>query len=666
MPCATIRSALGSLETAVRLVELLGAGILLVALLVATTRRSRRLPLLFAAAAVFGAVFLNPLGVVAKATRDDPRPITPVATADTGVHWVRVLGIPVAWFVPYSKNYLSYHENSPTAALKLRYGLSFLPTTGERTVLRGQCSNAIDIPCWRDDYPLVQRDSRGREWLVPLTEAPLGGAVPYIDVPHFYRVRLGLASVEGLAYWVLLLAVAWLVLRGRHVPRRAFVAPVAALVVAGVVLNLLLAAAATPSRSASSREPKLVAKAPPVPRSTGDLTETPISDRHYSDGCMRQEGNTTTMLCRGAEAVAAAQTGETVLAVWTVQPDPDSGTELRVRRLSPSGRPLGPSRLLPRMWRDCNAPAKLEAAPVAHERVLVVWFDSCAGGSLDALVLDRRGRLVQRPFVVAPVVPSFGSSGSGVPFWLRTTTSGRPLLVWIGSSRKSVYTSAVYAAFLDSRMRVRRINEIAGVGDIAVACSHTCIVAGVAGTTIGGTQPVATIRVDFLSARGAVADQQYTTLGSFNLFSHPVAVGAGGRFYLGILATRRGSAATAFIATIRQKDAAPSIARVWANIPVGVGSLPGGGPDSTPGLPEPLGIFGAATGAPTLAWEAGTTEGSEFVTKVYLADGSRRSSKRVASPLHKPRFVGSGGTLVAIDSPRAPFPDPVSAQVPRP
>jgi hypothetical protein len=653
---------LDSLETSVRLVELVGAGILLVALLVATIRRSRRLPRLLAAAAVFGVVFLNPFGVAVTPTRDDPRPVTPVGTADTGVHWVKVLGVPVAWFVPYSKEYLYRGENSPTAALKLRYGLSFLPTTGAKTVA-SQCGSA-DV-CWQDDYPLVQRDSRGRTWLVPLGQAPLGnvvGQAAYIHVPHFYAVRLGLGSVEGLIYWILLLGVAWVMLRGRHVRRRAIVPPAVAFVVAGVVLNLALAAAATPSRSASSREPQLVPKAPPVPRSSGRLTPTPISDRHYSDACMRQEGQTTLMLCRGADELAAAQTGDTVLAVWSVQPDPDSGTEFRVRRLSPSGRPLGPSRLLPRLWGDCPAPANLQAAPIPQGRVLLVWFDSCAGGSdLDAIVLDRRARLVRKPFVVAHVAPSYGSSGTGVPFWLRSTTSGRPLLVWTGSSRESAYGNGVFTAFLDRRLRVRRINEIVGkdelIGDIAVACSSRCIVARIIGTSVG-TQPAATIDVDFLSATGAVAGRQYTSLGSPNLFSHPVAVAVRDRFYVGLLTTRRGSAATALVITIRRKDAAPSVARVWADVPAGEGS--------SPGIPDTLGIFGAARGAPTLAWQAGTSEGSTFVSKIYLADGRRRSSKTLATPLRERTFVGSDGTLIAVDSPGTPFPDPVSVQVPRP
>jgi hypothetical protein len=665
---------LGSLETSIRLIELVGGGMLLLAVLVATSRRSRWLLPLLVAAAVFGVVFLNPLGVVAKVTRGDPRPVAPVGTADTGVHWVKVLGIPVAWFVPYRKNYLFYGENSPSGALKLRYGLSFLPSTGARTIV-SQCSNSITDPCWRDDYPLVQRDSRGRTWLVPLTEAPLGnvsGQQSYIHVPHFYAIRLGLASVEGLAYWVLLLGVAWLVLRARPVPRRTVVAPVVALVVGGVLLNLALAAAATPSRSASSREPQLVPKAPPEPRSTGELAARRITDQHYPDACVKHVGQTTTYFCRGAVHVTAAETGDTVLAVWTAQPNPDFRTQLRVRRLSPSGRPLGPSRLIG-SWSsttpsdpghgNCHVPTDLQASPLARGRVLVVWSDSCELSTADhasdlvAIVLDRSGRLVRRQSVVAHVPASF-PSGSGVQFYLRSTTSGRSLLVWIGKARESKYTTAGFTAFLDVRGRARRINEIVGAsgGDLAVACSSRCILAYHLGTSVG-TQPQGSIEVYFLSRTGAVTSRQAAYLGSPNLFSHPVAVGVDDRFYVGILTTQRGSAATAFLATFRE-DVASSIARVWTNVPTGAGS--------SPGIPEPIGIFGAATGTPTLAWQAGASQGSKPLTKIYLADGSRRSSKSVTSSLLEPMFVGGDGTLVAVGSAGTPFPEAVSVEVPRP
>lgn len=671
MPHARITFALGSLETSIRLIELVGGGMLLLVLLVATRRGSRRLLSLLAAAAAFGLVFLNPLGVVAKATRDDPRPVAPVGTADTGVHWVKVLGVPVAWFVPYSKNYLYYGENSPSGALKLRYGLSFLPSTGVRRVV-SQCSNSIDDPCWRDDYPLVQRDSRGRTWLVPLTEAPLGnvsGQQSYIHVPHFYAVRLGLASVEGLAYWVLLLGVAWLVLRARPVPRRTVVTPAIALVVGGVVLNLALVAAATPSRSASSREPPLMPKRPPVPRSTGELATRRITDLHYPAACVKHVGRTTTYFCRGANHLTAARTGDTVLALWTAQPSPDFTTQLRVRRLSPSGRPLGPSRLIG-SWSstdpsdpghgNCHVPAGLQATQLAQGRVLVVWSDSCELSSADhasdlvAIVLDRSGLLIRKQLVVAHVPPSYGGSGSGVKFWLRSTTSGRPLLVWIGKARESKYTTAGFTAFLDGRGRPHRINEIVGEsgGYLTVACASRCILAHPV-----GAQPDSSIGVDFLSRTGAVTSHQAAYLGTPNLLSQPVAVGVDDRFYVAILTTQRGSAATAFLATFRE-PVASSIARVWANVPTGAGP--------SPGIPEPIGIFGAATGAPTLAWQTSTLEGSRLVTKIYLADGSRRSSKSVTSRLLEPTFVGSDGTLVAIRSAGTLLPEAVSVQVPRP
>jgi hypothetical protein len=193
-----------------------GVGTVIVLLLLAggLIARRRRLTPVVVVAVVFGIVFANPFGVVARRSVADPGPLTASADADGSRQWVKVAGLPVAWFTPYNEEYFyaDLYENTPNSALRLRYGLSFLPSTGASKVV-DQCSNSISDPCWRgrsNDYPLIQHDHSGKTWIVPISQTVRvdgRGQPEYIDVPQFYEVGLGLASGRAFAYWLLVACV---------------------------------------------------------------------------------------------------------------------------------------------------------------------------------------------------------------------------------------------------------------------------------------------------------------------------------------------------------------------------------------------------------------------------------------------------------------------------
>jgi hypothetical protein len=656
----------GSLGRALGAVEFFGTVLVLILLIGGLIARRRRRTPVVVVAVVFGIVFANPLGVITRQSATDPRPMSPSMHADGARHWVKIAGVPVAWFTPYNEEYVhaGWYENVPTSALKLRYGISFLPSTGASTVV-GQCSNSISDPCWRgrpEDYPLVHHDHSGNTWIVPLGEAPrpdVSGEWKTVHVPQFYEVGFGLASTRALVYWLSVACVIG-VMAAQSRFRWADVGRVAAgCVGVGVVLAVVLAVVPMPARSADSQSPELLPKAADTPKADATLSAAVISDEPYGASCVAREGNTTHYRCRRALELTAVENRGAILAIWTSQPSPAGLTQLRVRRLSLAGVPLGSSSPLLQPWPgenppgsgNCNIPVDLQAAPLIGGDVLIAWSNSCGRGttepaSINGVVVDGAGKLVRGPFVVAEFAR--GPASTAPLFWLRSTSAAETVLVRTGPSRTNPYFHSLFASVLNDRQRAEMAKEVVAlehdeIGSVAVACGKTCVVAH-------GLQGMITFT--FLSSRGDVERESSIEQGQAAFHSMLTATAVADGFVIGWLESE-GVNVDARIATVRA-GRAPSVATVGKDIPNG---------GVHPTIPQPLGIAVRRT-APALIWQGVTYVEGKLQLRLYFASSTGKTANALDLILSESTIAGED-TLVAVASSQPiALPDAVSVAVP--
>jgi hypothetical protein len=486
-----------SLATPLALIEFFGAIAIVAMLVVSLVWRRHLLAGVLIAAIVFGIVLENPVGVVAEPSPVDARSLTPTEHADGARHWVKVGGVPVAWFTPYDQPYpwAGLYENTPTSVLKLRYGLAFLPSIGASSVIR-QCSNYIGDPCWRDradDYPLIQRNEAGGAYVVPLTQTIVPSRQSqsaYVNVPHVYAVGLGVASWRALAYWLLVAAAIVVGAQRAQLRARSIALAVGLTVLAGLAVGGAFAVVPEPARSAYVA-PELLPEPADTPPVSGAAEMTPIET--YADNCVRTIDGVARNTCARIEHLTAAESSNGILAIWTAEAD--GLMHLRTRRLSLHGEPLGAASATVRSWRqtdgaghdNCEVPAELEAVRLASGDVLLGYSRACdlrAGGSgpvtIMGTVLSPSGALVREPFPMLSYVN--GDTVTASPrFWLRSTSAGAPILIWQAPARTRPYGQTLDISALDTDLRAGAASEFAydehGFGSLAVACKASCLVA---------------------------------------------------------------------------------------------------------------------------------------------------------------------------------------------
>jgi hypothetical protein len=647
-----------SLATLLAWVEFVGTVAVAVLLVLALVRKRHLLTTAVVVAIVFGIFFANPFGVIAKPSAMNARSLTPSSEADGSRHWVKLGGIPVAWFTPYDQPYpwAGFGENSPRSVLKLRYGFSFLPSTGAASVVE-QCSNDIDYPCWRDrsdDYPLVYRDAEGRRFVVPLTKTLVPsrqGESAYPNVPHVYEAQLGIASWRGLGYW-LLVGVALAVSAGTVAVRWRVVGLAAAgCLLAGVAVGGVIAALPGSTRSAASVMPPLLPEPAEAPESSGSIEPTPIES--YEPSCIVRTSGVAANRCGRIDALTASATPDGILAVWTAEAD--GLMQLRTRRLSSGGKPLDAASTLRRSWDEsanpggwnCAIPAELQSAPLADGNVLVAWSSTCdlhpssSPASITGLVLTPSGDVARDPFPM--LVYDRGLTAEPAPrYWLRTTVTGDAVLFWEAPSR-TPYHRALFVSRLNAQRRAADATEILseehGIGSVAAACGSTCLV--VEGNAAGITYKV-------LDADGRILRDGPSLRGPAMPRSELVAATRGNRFYAGWIESD-GVNADGYLATL---DVAgiPAVQKVASRVPAG-----GGNRGVTP---DPLGI---ATGrAPALMFQTATAAEDEFL--LHVASPGVVSTTTTDVRLTTPSVLGD--VLVAIAGLWPSTPDePVSVLV---
>ncbi len=614
------------------------------------------------AAIVFGVAFANPFGVVAEPSAANARSLKPTTETDGARHWVKVGRIPVAWYTPYDQPYpwAGAFENSPNSVLKLRYGLSFLPSTGASSVVE-QCSNDIGDPCWRDradDYPLVHRDARGRAYVVPLTKTLVPsrqGESAYPSVPHVYGVSLGIASWRGAVYWLLVAVTLGFAARTSRLDLRSIGIAIAVLVAVGLVAAGALAVVPAPARSASSVEPELLperAEAPPV---SGVAQTTPIET--FRTGCIQTVNGVARNSCSRIDSLTAVETADGILAIWTAEAD--GLVHLHTRRLSPRGEPLDAGSATVRSWSqtdssgqwNCGVPAELQATRLASGEVLLAWSSACdlrggTGGpaSISGAVLSPSGSLVRGPFLVLGY--DRGSTAEPRPrYWLRSSTGGEALLIWEAPTRARYYGRALFASRLDADLRAVDATEFGygehGVGSVAVACATSCLVTQ-------GLEDGITLRV--VSTAGRVLRREVVPRSPDSPRSELVAGVDGSRYTAGWLESD-GVNVDGYVTVLRSGEQ-PSVRRVAQRIPNGNGS------DGS--TPDPWGIA-ARRGEPALVFQTTTASGDEFL--LHSASGSSMITETLDARLGGPTLVA--GVLVAIAGvwPTKPA-EPVSVVVP--
>jgi hypothetical protein len=631
-----------SLATLLALAEFAGTVAVVTLVVVALARKRHILTSALVAAVVFGIVFANPFGIVAEPSTANARALTPSSEADGSRHWVKVGGIPVAWFTPYDQPYpwAGLGENSPTSVLKLRYGFSFLPSTGASSVL-AQCSNDIDVSCWRDrsdDYPLVHRDD-GRQWfVVPLTKTVVPssqGESAYPNVPHVYEVRVGIASWRGLVYWLFVGVALAASARMSAVRLRPVVLAAAGCLVAGVVVGGVMAALPASPRSAASVSPPLLPEPAEAPESSGSIQPTPIES--YEPSCIVRTSGVASNRCGRVDALKASATPEGILAVWTA--DVGRMMQLRAKRLSSKGEPRDPASILLRSWDEaanpggwnCAIPAELQAASLADGNVLVAWSSTCdlhpssGPASITGFVLSPSGRVVREPFPM--LAYDRGSTAEAAPrYWLRALATGEAALFWEAPSR-TPYRRALFVSRLNAQQRAADPTEILseehGIGSVSVACGRACLV--VVGNTDG-------ISYKVLDADGRVLRDGPLVRGQAMPRSELVAATGGNGFYAGWIESD-GVNADGYLATL-DLAGIPAVQKVASHVPTG-----GGNRGVTP---RPLGI---ATGrAPALMFQTATAAEDEFL--LHVASSRALSTTTTGVRFTAPTVLGD--VLVAI------------------
>lgn len=633
---ADLGGVVESLATPLALIEFFGTLIVLVLLGGALISRRRDPTPAVVIAVVFGIVFANPVGVVAERSATDQRPVTPSAHADGSRHWVKLAGIPVAWFTPYNQEYpwAGAFENSPDSVLKLRHGLSLLPSTGASSVVQ-QCSNYIGDPCWEgeeNDYPLVQHDRSGRTWVVPLTQANLNDAQGGFDrtyVPQFYEARVGLASGRALFYWLVVATAIYLGRARSRIRWSRIGLAVAGSVCVGVAISVALAAVPAQARSASSQTPALLPVLAETSMSEGKVDITPIE--RYAEDCFARNGHVVYNHCGRLEDLTAAETSGGILAVWMAEAD--RLMNLRARALSATGEPLGAGRTEIKSWSQvvagrtsCEVPADLQATRLRRGEVLIAWSHVCqrygAPTPITGLVVDERGRTLRGPFLITEFAPRWADLQPR--FWLRSTSDGDAFLAWEDAS-KSLLVSR-----LNDRQEVEHATRLFGgengIGSVAVACGTSCVVAH----ALDGT-----IRYRLLSSRGVVVHAGSIQEGTAPMHSELAAGASGDRFVIGWLESD-GANVDARLATVRRGEA-PVVETVARDIPHGDGT--------SATIPQPLGIA-AGRARPALVWQTSTGNRYAPELRFHVTPGGAASTSEVDVGLGE-TSITSADVLVA-------------------
>jgi hypothetical protein len=652
-----------SVADALAVIEFLGTFLVLGFLAVALLRR-RLITVALVVAILFGIVFANPFGVVASSSSADARTLAPTEEADGARHWVKVAGVPVAWFTPYNDEHPFAFENSPSSTLKLRYGFSFLPSTGATSVVP-QCANDIDVPCWKgrpDDYPLLHSDGDDRRYVVPLSQTLVvdqqGGTGSYPYVPHVYDVRLGLASRLALVYWLLVGGALVVALRRGRPRWRAIAIACGCSVAVGVVGSVIVATVPAEARSAESRTPPLLPGAAPAPSASGAAQIRSIEP--VAEGCIvERSGYVPYNRCGQVDQLTAVETSGRALAVWTARRN--DVTELRTRALSRAGEPIGSRSAIATSWQtvtasgeiSCDLPADLASAPMPDDQVLVVWSSACdlhggVGGraTISGVVLDAQGGVVRGPSVV--LAYDRGNTAEPAPlFWLVATAQGVPYLAWVAPSHASAYRRALYISRLDAALRPSDPHEVlseeSALGAIAIACGRACLVAH-------GRDDLIALRL--LDDKGRVTSTSSIAHASVAGRSGLVAEAAGDRFVLGWLESD-GVNVDARLATVRTGSPV-AVETVARRIPHGDGS------DAR--VPEPLGIATAGK-APALVFETAVGEDSG-VKQLHTASRGSVVSRSIDVDLQAGSVVGDDALVAIAGLWFAKPPEPVSVHVP--
>jgi hypothetical protein len=375
----------------------------------------------------------------------------------------------------------------------------------------------------------------------------------------------------------------------------------------------------------------------------------------YGADCVTREGITTTYQCRRADQLTAVVSRGAIVALWTSQPKPIPATELRFRRLSLDGKPLGPSTALLPQWPagDCGTPARLQAAALRGGRILVAWWSSCGtssadgGAGISAMVIDGRGAVLRRPFTLVHVPPPPGGGTESPPFWLRATSTGRLLLAWASASQRRQFADSLFATFLTPDDRAGKVIEVeGGVSGAGVACAKTCVVA---------RPGVGTIDLLFFAPGKGVAAGPSIRWGPASLSSDPIAAANGNRFLIGWLESTKGLTATAHVATVAP-GRAPTAATVAEHVPITGASYPP--------IPQPSG-FVLREGRPALVWETSILAHRHLSFRLYAATPTGKTTQEADIELTTAIVPGlDSRAIVGIGSGSSGQPDPLSVPIP--
>jgi hypothetical protein len=612
-----------SVATPLALIEFFGALVIVALLLVALAWKRRLLTGVLVVAIVFGVVFENPIGVVVKESDVSAQSLTPSDQADGALHWLKITGVPIAWFTPYNQEYpwAGLYENSPRSVLKVRYGLTFLPSTGATSVVQ-QCDGTILKPCWGgdrgDDYPLVYRDAAGRAYLVPLTKTYVPsaqGQSPTVSVAHVYSAKLGIASWRALGYWLLVAVAIVVASRSPQLRRRSLAIAGGAAVLCGLVFTgaIALAVLPAPLRESSSVTPELLPERADDPASAGVAQLTPIET--YAADCMQKIEGAVRNTCGRLEDLTAVEAAGRILAIWTAEDD--RLMQLRVRRLTLAGKPLGAGSTTIRRWEqtdgnghdNCDVPYDLQSVRLADGNVLVGYSRFCdlrGGGpehpTITGALLSPTGELLREPF---PLISwDNGRTAQTSPhFWLRATSAGVPILVWEGPTRTQTNGRGLFMSALDSGLQAGAGREFAseyyGFGSVAIACKESCLVAQ-------GDDEGITLR--HVSTDGRVLWEKPLRQPSGRPGSELVASADQPGYLLGWLDSD-GVNVDGYLARV-QPHGQTSVQRVARQVPAG---------DGMHGLtPDPLGI---ASGRRALVFDTAGASDDEFLLHA-ASDGS--------------------------------------------
>jgi len=148
----------------------------------------------------------QPFGVVASKEAGAPPP-TEAGPNGESVHVARLFGfLPVLPFRLYQREiFLSgLGENAPNETLRARSWF-WLPLLTNATQVAETCSDDVLTPCWKPGYSSEQNLTVLREGGTHLAtiDNPPGRGEAQIPDSFTWKLRAGIASPAGLAYWVL-------------------------------------------------------------------------------------------------------------------------------------------------------------------------------------------------------------------------------------------------------------------------------------------------------------------------------------------------------------------------------------------------------------------------------------------------------------------------------